>query len=216
MAEIIVLDSGPLGRLTHPARNPEIVTWLEHLLEAGFRVVIPEIADYEVRRSFLLTPKLHTAAGLDELANSKWVTQSGRGCRRQPQPPSRRPDTPSAQRQKPSMTPFTDPFTSPAAQSPHFPARFLSCDRLHSQRMTTLTAHFDGKVLIPDEPVSLPVDCALEVRVQPLKKRVAVAAGDRPLMKLLKSLEELPDNPDWPADGAAQHEHYLYGLPKKP
>ena len=82
--------------------------------------------------------------------------------------------------------------------------------------MTVLTAHFDGKVLIPDEPVSLPVDCALEVRVQPLKKRVPHSAEDRPLMKLLRSLEELPDNPDWPADGAAQHDHYLYGLPKKP
>ena len=82
--------------------------------------------------------------------------------------------------------------------------------------MTTLTAHFDGKVLIPDEPVSLPVDCALEVHVQPLPQPAPLPAGDRPLMKLLKSLEEFPDNPDWPTDGAAQHDHYLYGLPKRP
>ncbi|MBI4324749.1 MAG: hypothetical protein HY674_05740 [Chloroflexi bacterium] len=82
--------------------------------------------------------------------------------------------------------------------------------------MTTLTAHFDGKVLIPDEPVNLPVHCALEVRVQPLKKRVPLAAEDRPLMKLVKLLEELPDNADAPTDGAAQHDHYLYGLPKRP
>lgn len=82
--------------------------------------------------------------------------------------------------------------------------------------MTKLTAHFDGKVLIPDKPVSLPVDCALEVRVQPVKAHVPPAAGDRPLLKLLRSLEELPDNPDWPADGAAEHDHYRYGLPKKP
>ncbi|MEK7676818.1 MAG: hypothetical protein AAB676_13380 [Verrucomicrobiota bacterium] len=82
--------------------------------------------------------------------------------------------------------------------------------------MTTLTAHFDGKVLIPDEPVNLPVDCALEVRVQPLKKRVELSGEDRPLMKLVKLLEELPDNPDAPTDGAAQHDHYLYGLPKRP
>ena len=82
--------------------------------------------------------------------------------------------------------------------------------------MTTLTAHFDGKVIIPDEPVSLPVDCALEVRVQPLQKRVPLAAEDRPLMKLVKLLEELPDNPDAPTDGAAQHDHYLYGLTKRP
>ena len=82
--------------------------------------------------------------------------------------------------------------------------------------MTTLTAHFDGKVLIPDEPVNLPVDCALEVHVQPVQKRAPLATGDRPLMKLLKSLEEFPDNPDWPTDGAAQHDHHLYGLPKRP
>jgi hypothetical protein len=35
-------------------------------------------------------------------------------------------------------------------------------------------------------------------------------------MKLVKLLEELPDNPDAPTDGAAQHDHYLYGLPKRP
>jgi hypothetical protein len=92
-----------------------------------------------------------------------------------------------------------------------------------------LTAHFDGKVLIPDKPVNLPVGCALEVHVQPLplcpiggegwgkgEKHVPVSAEDRPLMKLVKLLEELPDNPDTPTDGAAQHDHYLYGLPKRP
>ena len=70
MAEIIVLDSGPLGRLTHPARNPEIVTWLEHLLDAGVSVVIPEIVDYEVRRSFLLEGLTRSLARLDELGEA--------------------------------------------------------------------------------------------------------------------------------------------------
>jgi len=78
--------------------------------------------------------------------------------------------------------------------------------------MTVLKAHFDGKVLVPDEPVNLPVNCALEVHVQPVQEAVA----EKPLLKLLSELEELPDNPDWPADGAAQHDHYLYGLPKRP
>ncbi|HXP62155.1 MAG TPA: hypothetical protein VN829_16780 [Dongiaceae bacterium] len=82
--------------------------------------------------------------------------------------------------------------------------------------MTTLTAHFDGRVLIPDEPVKLPMNCPLEVRVQPLQNRVPPPAENRPLMRLLKSLEEVPGNPDWPPDGAAQHDHYLCGLPKKP
>jgi len=37
--------------------------------------------------------------------------------------------------------------------------------------MTTLKAHFDGKVLVPDEPVNLPVGCALKVRVEPMRKK---------------------------------------------
>lgn len=76
----------------------------------------------------------------------------------------------------------------------------------------TLKAHFDGKVLVPDEPVELPVNCALEIQVKPLQ---ADPALDRPLLRLLKLLEKLPDNPDAPIDGAAQHDHYLYGLPKR-
>ncbi len=85
--------------------------------------------------------------------------------------------------------------------------------------MTVLKAHFDGKVLVPDEPVNLPKNCALEVRIEqmkPAKPSPKLEPGERPLMRLLKALEELPDNPDWPTDGAAQHDHYLYGLPKRP
>ena len=33
--------------------------------------------------------------------------------------------------------------------------------------MTTLRAHFDGKVIVPDEPVDLPVNQPLIVRVEP-------------------------------------------------
>jgi hypothetical protein len=36
--------------------------------------------------------------------------------------------------------------------------------------MTKLHAHFDGRVLIPDEPVDLPQDCTLEVHVQALNR----------------------------------------------
>jgi hypothetical protein len=80
--------------------------------------------------------------------------------------------------------------------------------------MTVVKAHFDGKVLVPDEPVKLPLNCALELHIQPLGKRIPATANGKPLQRLLQALEELPENPDWPADGAAQHDHYLYGLPK--
>jgi hypothetical protein len=79
--------------------------------------------------------------------------------------------------------------------------------------MTKLKAHFDGKVLVPDEPVDLPIDCVLEVQVRTLPDS---SPEDRPLMNLVKLLEALPDNPNAPTDGAAQHDHYLYGLPKRP
>jgi hypothetical protein len=42
----ILLDAGPLGRIAHPRRNPEVAAWFDHLLAAGFAVILPEIADY--------------------------------------------------------------------------------------------------------------------------------------------------------------------------
>lgn len=34
--------------------------------------------------------------------------------------------------------------------------------------MTTLKAHFDGQVLVPEQPVELPTNCTLEVTVRQL------------------------------------------------
>ena len=76
----------------------------------------------------------------------------------------------------------------------------------------TLRAHFDGKVLVPDEPVNLPVNCALEVQVRPV---AAPAAAAKPLVRLLALARQFALT-GGPADGAAQHDHYLYGLPKRP
>ena len=62
-----VLDTGPLGRLTHPARNPQIVSWLERQLAEGIPVMIPEIVDYELRRSLLLEGLSRSVTRLDDL-----------------------------------------------------------------------------------------------------------------------------------------------------
>ncbi len=78
--------------------------------------------------------------------------------------------------------------------------------------MTTLTAHFDGKVLVPDEPVKLPVDCALKVQVEPMAE---TPANEKPLQRLVEVARRFPVS-GGPPDGAAQHDHYLYGLPKRP
>lgn len=79
--------------------------------------------------------------------------------------------------------------------------------------MTTLVAHFDGRVLVPEEPVALPTDCPLEVQVTPLKP---VEGSEHALAKLAALAVQFPANPDSPGDVAAQHDHYLYGTPKKP
>jgi hypothetical protein len=79
--------------------------------------------------------------------------------------------------------------------------------------MTVIKAHFDGRVIVPDEPLDLPKDCRIEVQL----RRVEQAdPEDRPLMRLLKRIQELPAPEGGPTDGAAQVDHYLYGAPKRP
>jgi hypothetical protein len=84
----------------------------------------------------------------------------------------------------------------------------------HICSMTVLKAHFDGKVLVPDEPVDLPRNCALELHVKELIK--APEHDKTPLQRLAEALQQYPDNPSWPDDGAAQLDHYLYGTTKRP
>jgi toxin FitB len=53
VASKVVLDAGPLGKISHPRPNREIADWLERVLREGTVVYIPEIADYEVRRELI-------------------------------------------------------------------------------------------------------------------------------------------------------------------
>jgi len=53
MSRVIVLDTGPLGLLTNPKKTPEpraITRWALDIIAAGHRLIVPAIADYEVRR----------------------------------------------------------------------------------------------------------------------------------------------------------------------
>ena len=65
-----MLDSGPLGQLSHadPSRHPEIKAWFDELLASDLSVVIPEIADFEVRRSLILEHRVRSLERLDQLA----------------------------------------------------------------------------------------------------------------------------------------------------
>ncbi|BAY24670.1 hypothetical protein NIES2100_44650 [Calothrix sp. NIES-2100] len=71
MSRVILLDAGPIGLVTNPKRSDEsfaCTQWLQLLVSSGSRVIIPEIADYEVRRELLRANKVKGIARLDELA----------------------------------------------------------------------------------------------------------------------------------------------------
>jgi predicted nucleic acid-binding protein len=63
----ILLDAGPLGMVSNPKasrRNRDCYEWLLSAVADGARVLLPEIADYEVRRELLRANK---AKGLERL-----------------------------------------------------------------------------------------------------------------------------------------------------
>jgi predicted nucleic acid-binding protein len=67
-----VLDAGPLGLVTNPklsAESEACAHWLQSHIVSGSRTIIPEIADYEVRRELLRANKIKGITRLDNLAN---------------------------------------------------------------------------------------------------------------------------------------------------
>ena len=68
MSRVVVLDSGSLGMATNPKQlgnNLACYRWVEHLVAEGRRVILPEIADYEVRRELLRAGKTRGIRRLD-------------------------------------------------------------------------------------------------------------------------------------------------------
>lgn len=47
----LMFDTGPLAQLVHPTFDREISKWFSAAVAAKQRLVIPEIADYELRRT---------------------------------------------------------------------------------------------------------------------------------------------------------------------
>lgn len=69
----IVLDSGVLGLVTHPRNSPEPANckkWFLARLRAGKRFIVPEIADYELRRALLKCDFKTSLVRLDNLNSS--------------------------------------------------------------------------------------------------------------------------------------------------
>ena len=73
VSRVVVLDTGPLGLVSNPKPSPQnlaCAAWLQRLLESGVRVILPEIADYEVRRELLRANKQPGLMLLDTLAET--------------------------------------------------------------------------------------------------------------------------------------------------
>ena len=84
--------------------------------------------------------------------------------------------------------------------------------------MVAVKAHFDGKVIVLDEPVDLP-------KGKPLLLQIDVAPENRPAKKPKRRrkgqsfwswlAENAVDDANLPTDLSHQHDHYLYGTPKR-
>ena len=71
----------------------------------------------------------------------------------------------------------------------------------------TVSAHFDGKVIVPDEPLDLPPNQALILQIQ------AVSEEDVPAEEssLAWIAANAVDSDALPVDLAVRHDRYLYG-----
>lgn len=70
VARAIALDAGPIGLVTNPKLSSQGIAcnqWLQAHLKSGNRIIVPEIADYEVRRELLRANKKKGLARLDSL-----------------------------------------------------------------------------------------------------------------------------------------------------
>jgi predicted nucleic acid-binding protein len=68
----LMLDSNILGYICHPRKHPEVRAWFKTLImqdPPAHEVLIPEIADYELRRELLRIRSTTSLKRLDLLAN---------------------------------------------------------------------------------------------------------------------------------------------------
>lgn len=68
---LVLLDSEPLGMVTHPEASEEASEcsqWLEDLLTHDVSVAVPEIIDYEIRRTYIHRNNEKSLHLLDSLA----------------------------------------------------------------------------------------------------------------------------------------------------
>jgi len=70
MSKLILLDSGPLGIISNPSDTEIIAScreWARGQQQKGNVIVVPEIADYEIRRELLRADKVSGVKRLDRI-----------------------------------------------------------------------------------------------------------------------------------------------------
>ncbi len=67
MSERILLDTGPLGEVAHPRAAKATAQWFIAMLRADCEVIVPEIADYELRRNLILEGLHESLQRLDQI-----------------------------------------------------------------------------------------------------------------------------------------------------
>jgi len=76
--------------------------------------------------------------------------------------------------------------------------------------MRTIQAVYENGVLRPVEDLALPEKSEVKITIHTSDSNASSLA------KLAEIAREFPENAELPTDLAAQHDHYLYGTPKKP
>jgi hypothetical protein len=76
--------------------------------------------------------------------------------------------------------------------------------------MIGIRCHFDGKVFVPDQPVNLPIGRTLILHVEVAPEQITTATRS-----LWDTFKELEGTIEAPSDWAEEHDHYLYGTPKR-
>ena len=69
MSKLVLLDTGVLGLATNPKAivSDAVLLWIKRLLREGHRPLVPEIADYELRRELIRIASKTAIGTLDRM-----------------------------------------------------------------------------------------------------------------------------------------------------
>jgi hypothetical protein len=85
----------------------------------------------------------------------------------------------------------------------------------------TINVHYDGRAIIPDEPIDLPVGRQFKITIIEQNEEASVKSdADVPRTKgqfsdLARHVADVTEADGIPTDLSYQHDHYLYGTPKR-